>query len=120
MANDTNTQARALTFSAIGRDFQLITLTSVIANLVTLYIVSIGTEAKLATSVVIISILIFALLSGINQMDTFKNWIDDMDDVEAKTYSGKHAKGAPFGMWKAAFSVSFLAMAAAQLYNLWV
>ena len=66
MANDTNTQARALTFSAIGRDFQLITLTSVIANLVTLYIVSIGTEAKLATSVVIISILIFALLSGIN------------------------------------------------------
>ena len=73
MAKDTDRMARAMTYSAISRDFQLITLTSVIANLVTLYVISIGTEAKLATSVVIISILVFALLSGINQMDTFKN-----------------------------------------------
>ena len=82
MAKDTDRMARAMTYSAISRDFQLITLTSVIANLVTLYVISIGTEAKLATSVVIISILVFALLSGINQMDTFKNWIDDMDERE--------------------------------------
>ena len=70
MAKDTDRMARAMTYSAISRDFQLITLTSVIANLVTLYVISIGTEAKLATSVVIISILVFALLSGINQVDT--------------------------------------------------
>ena len=119
MTKDLDRQARAVTFSAISRDFQLITLTSVIANLVTLYVISIGTEAKIATSVVIISILTFVLLAGINQMDTFKNWIDDMDELEAESKLGKHAKSAPFGMWKAAYSISFLAMALAQLYNLW-
>ena len=120
MAKDLDRQARAVTFSAISRDFQLITLTSVIANLVTLYVISIGTEAKIATSVVIVSILTFVLLAGINQMDTFKNWIDDMDDVEAESNIGKNAQEAPFGMWKAAFCISFLAMAGAQLYNIWV
>ena len=120
MGKDLDRQARAITFGSISRDFQLITLTAVIANLVTLYVISIGTEAKLATSVVIFSILIFVLLAGINQMDTFKNWIDDMDEVEAESNLGKHAKSAPFGMWKAAYSISFLAMALGQLYNLWL
>lgn len=119
MAKDIDRQSRAILGSAISRDFQLITLTAVIANLVTLYLVSMGTDAKLATSVFIIAMLAFVLLAGINQMDTFKNWIADMDGVESETNSGRHGKQAPFGMWKATYAVSFLAIAGAQLYSLW-
>ena len=36
MDNSVDRQARATNFSAIGRDFQLITMTVVISNLVTL------------------------------------------------------------------------------------
>ena len=112
-------QTHAITGSALSRDFQWITMTSVIANLVTLYIVSSGSEAKLAVSAVIITTLLFALIAGLNQMDLFKNWIDDFDDYNANTTSGKFQKQAPFGMWREVYSVTFIAVAAAQLYDLW-
>ena len=112
-------QTRAITGSAISRDFQWITFTSVIANLVTLLIISSGTEARIAVTVIVITTLVFALIAGLNQMDTFKNWIADMDEHEAKTSSGNFFKVAPFGMWKAVYSLSFLAGAIAQLYDLW-
>ena len=66
MAKDLDRQARAVTFSAISRDFQLITL-PVIANLVTLYVISIGTEAKIATSVVIVQSLPLSCLQGLTR-----------------------------------------------------
>ena len=78
-------QTHAITGSALSRDFQWITMTSVIANLVTLYIVSSGSEAKLAVSAVIITTLLFALIAGLNQMDLFKNWIDDFDEYNSNT-----------------------------------
>ena len=112
-------QTHAITGSALSRDFQWITMTSVIANLVTLYIVSSGSEAKLAVSAVIITTLLFALIAGLNQMDLFKNWIDDFDEYNASTTSGKFLKQAPFGMWRAVYSITFIAVAVTQLYDLW-
>jgi hypothetical protein len=117
-ANDR--QTHAITGSALSRDFQWITMTSVIANLVTLYIVSSGSEAKLAVSAVIITTLLFALIAGLNQMDLFKNWIDDFDEYNANTTSGKFLKQAPFGMWRAVYSITFIAVAVTQLYDLWI
>ena len=52
-------------------------------------------------------------------MDLFKNWIDDFDEYNANTTSGKFLKQAPFGMWRAVYSVTFIAVAVAQLYDLW-
>ena len=89
-------QARALTFSAIGRDFQWVASIVVISNLVTLYLVSSGTSAKLATSVMIITSVIFALIAGLNHIDTFKHWINDMDEAEAESNMGQFGKNAPF------------------------
>lgn len=62
MEKDTlDRQARALSFSAIGRDFQWTASNVVIANLVTLYLVSSGTGARLATSVMNYNKLNFCL-----------------------------------------------------------
>ena len=112
-------QTHAITGSALSRDFQWITFTSVIANLVTLYMVSSGSEAKLAVSAVIVTTLLFALIAGLNQMDMFKNWIEDFDEYNANTASGKFLKKAPFGMWRAVYSVTFISVAITQLYDLW-
>ena len=113
-------QTRAIAGSTIGRDFQWVTFTGVISNLATLYIISQGTEALLATSTVVITTAIFVFLAGNNQMDQFKNWIADMDEQEAASHSGQFAKVAPFGFWKAVYSICFIAVALSQLYELWV
>ena len=113
-------QTRAIAGSTIGRDFQWVTFTGVISNLATLYIISQGTEALLATSAVVITTAIFVFLAGNNQMDQFKNWIADMDEQEAASHSGQFAKVAPFGLWKAVYSICFIAVALSQLYELWV
>ena len=57
MDNSEDRQARATIFSAIGRDFQLITMTVVISNLVTLTLISIDSTAQLAISAVVITTL---------------------------------------------------------------
>ncbi|MCP4791194.1 MAG: hypothetical protein GY881_13255 [Gammaproteobacteria bacterium] len=120
MDNSSNDkQARAMAASTIGRDFQWVTFTGIISNLVTLYIVSIGTEALLATSTMIVTTAIFVFLAGNNQLDNFANWIADMDETEAASHSGKAAQVAPFAFWKAVYSLCFIAVAVAQLYNLW-
>ena len=58
-------QTRAITGSFIGRDFQLITFTSMLSNLVTVYIVSSGTDAVIPVSILIVGTLIFALIAGL-------------------------------------------------------
>ena len=113
-------QTRAIAGSTIGRDFQWLTFTGVVSNLVTLYIISQGTEAVLATSALVVTTAIFVFLAGNNQMDQFKNWIADMDEQEAASYSGQFAKVAPFGLWKAVYSICFIVVALSQLYDLWV
>ncbi|MEE2774162.1 MAG: hypothetical protein VYE27_04555 [Pseudomonadota bacterium] len=120
MSNEaTDRQTHAITGNALSRDFQWITFTAVIANSVTLYLVSSETEAKLAVSAVIITTLLFALIAGLNQMDMFKNWIDDMDEKDISSNLGKFLTKAPFGMWKGVYSVTFVAIAVTQLYDLW-
>ena len=91
-----------------------------ISNLVTLYIISEGTEAIIATSAVIITTAVFVFLAGNNAMAQFRNWIADMDEQEIASHSGQFAKAAPFGLWKATYSICFIAVAVAQLYELWV
>jgi hypothetical protein len=113
-------QTHAITGSFIGRDFQLINLISMLSNLVTLYIVSSGTEAIIPVSIVILATLIFALIAGLNQIDTFKAWLSDMDEQQAKSNMGKLGQDAPIAMWKIIFSLTYLAMAIGQLYYLWV
>ena len=73
MDNLVDRQARAINFSALGRDFQLITMTVVISNLVTLTLISIDSSAQLAISAVVITTLLFALIAGLNQLDTFRH-----------------------------------------------
>ena len=46
MDNLVDRQARVINFSALGRDFQLITMTVVISNLVTLTLISIDSSAQ--------------------------------------------------------------------------
>ena len=43
-----------------------------------------------------------------------------MDEQEAASYSGQFAKVAPFGLWKAVYSICFIVVAFSQLYDLWV
>ena len=111
---ETDRQARAIMGSTIGRDFQLITFTSMLSNLVTVYIVSSGTNAIIPVSILVIGTLIFVLIAGL------KAWLADMDEQEANTNMGKLGKEAPFGMWKAAYSLTFLAIALGQLYQMWL
>ena len=46
-------------------------MTVVISNLVTLTLISIDSSAQLAISAVVITTLLFALIAGLNQIDTF-------------------------------------------------
>ena len=71
-------------------------------------------------SILVIGTLIFALIAGLNQIDTFKAWLADMDEQEANSNMGKLGKEAPFGMWKAAYSLTFIAIALGQLYQMWL
>jgi hypothetical protein len=112
-------QTRAIAGSTIGRDFQLITFTAVISNSVTLYIISFGTQVSLAVATTIITTLIFVLVAGLNQIDTFKNWIADMDEKESDSNIGRFAKKAPFTFWKSLYALCFSAVAIAQLYEIW-
>ncbi len=43
-----------------------------------------------------------------------------MDSEEEKTNVGQQGKNKPFGMWKSVYSLSFIVVALAQLYELWV
>ena len=113
-------QTRAITGSFIGRDFQWITFTSMLSNFVTVFIVSSGTEAIVPVSILVIGTLVFALIAGLNQIDTFKAWLADMDEQEANSNLGRLGKEAPIGMWKTAYSLTFLAIALGQLYYLWI
>ena len=84
MDNLVDRQARAINFCALGRDFQLITMTVVISNLATLTLISIDSSAQLAISAVVITTLIFALIAGLNPIYTFKAFTFDMDQEEEK------------------------------------
>ncbi len=112
-------QTRAITGSFISRDFQWINFTSMVSNLVTLYIVSSDTKAIVPVSIVIIGTLVFALIAGLNQIDTFKAWLADMDDQDANSNMGILGKAAPIGMWKTAYTLTYSAIALGQLYYLW-
>ena len=81
-------QTRAITFSAIGRDFQLINVICIFANVVTLSLICTGNIAVVPLSIVIIGTLVFALIAGLNQIDTFKAWIMDMDKQDAESNMG--------------------------------
>ena len=50
----------------------------------------------------------------------FKAFTFDIDEEEEKTNVGQQGKNAPFGMWKSVYSLSFIVVALAQLYELWV
>ena len=91
-----------------------------LSNLVTVYIVSAGTDAIVPVSILIIGTLVFALIAGLNQIDTFKAWLADMDEQDSNTNLGRLGKDAPIGMWKTAYSLTFLAIALGQLYYMWL
>ena len=109
---------RAITFSAIGRDFQLINVICIFANVVTLSLICTGNVAVVPLSIVIIGTLVFALIAGLNQIDTFKAWIMDMDKQDAESNMGIQGQKAPFTMWKTVFSLTYLLIALGQLYEI--
>ena len=111
-------QTRAISFSAIGRDFQLINVICIFANVVTLSLICTGNVAVVPLSIVIIGTLVFALIAGLNQIDTFKAWIMDMDKQDAESNMGIQGKKAPFTMWKTVFSLTYLLIALGQLYEI--
>ena len=111
-------QTRAITFSAIGRDFQLINVICIFANVVTLSLICTGNVAVVPLSIVIIGSLVFALIAGLNQIDTFKAWIMDMDKQDAESNMGIQGQKAPFAMWKTVFSLTYLSIALGQLYEI--
>tara|TARA_B100000925_G_scaffold237922_1_gene186724 strand:+ start:975 stop:1340 length:366 start_codon:yes stop_codon:yes gene_type:complete len=111
-------QTRAILFSAIGRDFQLINIICIFANIVTLSLICTGNIAVLPLSIVIIGTLVFALIAGLNQIDTFKAWIMDMDKQDTESNMGIQGQKAPFAMWKTVFSLTYLAIALGQLYEI--
>ena len=90
-----------------------------LSNLVTVYIVSSGTDAVIPVSILIVGTLIFALIAGLNQIDTFKAWLADMDEQTADSNLGRLGKDAPIGMWKTAYTLTYSAIALGQLYYLW-
>ena len=97
MDNLVDRQARAINyFSGFCRDFQLITMTVVISNLVTLTLIGIDSSAQLAISAVVITTLLFALIAGLNQIDTFKAFTFDMDAEEEKPMLANKGKMKPF------------------------
>ena len=111
-------QTRAITFSAIGRDFQLINVICIFANVVTLSLICTGNVAVVPLSIVIIGSLVFALIAGLNQIDTFKAWIMDMDKQDAESNMGIQGQKAPFAMWKTVFSLTYLSIALGLLYEI--
>ena len=115
-----NKQTRVIMFNSLGRDFMLINIIATFSNLVTLTLISTKNIAVLPLSVGIISTLIFALIAGLNQIDTFKAWVMDMDKQEAETTMGKQGQNSPFSMWKTVFALTYTIFAVAQLYEIWV
>ena len=113
-------QTRAISFSAIGRDFQLVNVICMFANVVTLSLICTGNIAVVPLTIVIVSTLVFALIAGLNQIDTFKAWVMDMDKQEAETTMGKQGQNSPFSMWKTVFALTYTIFAIAQLYEIWV
>ena len=111
-------QTRSILFSAIGRDFQLINIICMFSNLVTLTLISTGNITIVPLSIVIIGTLVFALIAGLNQIDTFKAWTMDMDKQDAKSNMGEQGQKAPFAMWKTVFALTYLAIALGQLYEI--
>ena len=106
-----NKQTRAIMFNALGRDFMLINIIATFSNLVTLTLISTGNIAILPLSVGIVATLIFALIAGLNQIDTFKAHIMDM---------GKLGQNSPFSMWKTVYTLTYTIFALAQLYQIWL
>ena len=111
-------QTRAMTFSAIGRDFQTINIICMFSNVVTLSLICTGNIAVVPLSIVIIATLIFALIAGLNQIDTFKAWIMDMDKQDAESNMGIQGQKAPFTMWKTVFTLTYLFIALGQLFEI--
>ena len=115
-----NKQTRAIMFNALGRDFMLINIIATFSNLVTLTLISTGNIAILPLSVGIVATLIFALIAGLNQIDTFKAHIMDMGKEEAESNMGKLGQSSPFSMWKTVFTLTYTIFALAQLYQIWL
>ena len=115
-----NKQTRAIMFNALGRDFMLINIIATFSNLVTLTLISSGNIAILPLSVGIVATLIFALIAGLNQIDTFKAHIMDMGKEEAESNMGKLGQNSPFSMWKTVYTLTYTIFALAQLYQIWL
>ena len=115
-----NKQTRAIMFNALGRDFMLINIIATFSNLVTLTLISTENIAILPLSVGIIATLIFALIAGLNQIDSIKAHIMDMGKEEAESNMGKLAQNSPFSMWKTVYTLTYTIFALAQLYQIWL
>ena len=115
-----NKQTRAIMFNALGRDFMLINIIATFSNLVTLTLISTENIAILPLSVGIVAALIFALIAGLNQIDSFKAHIMDMGKEEAESNMGKLAQNSPFSMWKTVYTLTYTIFALAQLYQIWL
>ena len=111
-------QTRAISFSAIGRDFMLINIICTFTNVATLSLICTDNIAVIPLSIAIICTLIFALIAGLNQIDTIKAWIMDMDKQDAESNMGEQGQKAPFAMWKTVFALTYLAIALGQLYEI--
>ena len=74
----------------------------------------------LPLSVGIVATLIFALIAGLNQIDTFKAHIMDMGKEEAESNMGKLGQNSPFSMWKTVYTLTYTIFALAQLYQIWL
>jgi hypothetical protein len=115
-----NKQTRAIMFNALGRDFMLINIIATFSNLVTLTLISTENIAILPLSVGIVAALIFALIAGLNQIDSIKAHIMDMGKEEAESNMGKLAQNSPFSMWKTVYTLTYTIFALAQLYQIWL
>ena len=101
-----NKQTRAIMFNALGRDFMLINIIATFSNLVTLTLISTENIAILPLSVGIVAALIFALIAGLNQIDSIKAHIMDMGKEEAESNMGKLGQNSPFSMWKTVYTLT--------------
>jgi hypothetical protein len=115
-----NKQTRAIMFNALGRDFMLINIIATFSNLVTLTLISTENIAILPLSVAIVATLIFALIAGLNQIDTIKAHTMDMGKEEAESNMGKLGQNSPFSMWKTVYTLTYTIFALAQLYQIWL
>ena len=95
----------------------LINIIATFSNLVTLTLISTGNIAILPLSVGIVATLIFALIAGLNQIDTFKAHIMDMGKEEAESNMGKLGQNFHFQCGNR-YTLTYTIFALAQLYQI--